>query len=363
MKDTGFGVPEAKRDRLAKVYEKGPDGELQPVKWLLEQGARPALPKLLSGGGGLFSTTGDYARFMQMLLNGGQLDGVRILSPKTVELMMANHLSLASRATLPRRPVRRVSASGARFASTSRRATASARWGSSAGRAWRRPTPTSTRRRRRWPCCSCSTSPTTSTRSSGASRRSSTSRSPTEGYDHARRTLGRTGVSVSEIGFGAWAIGGSWGEQKEDDSIAALHRALDLGCNFVDTAAGYGNGRSERIIGKVLKERKETVFVATKTPPAPGPWPPTPYCRDDERYSESHPPRERRGAPPQPRHRPDRPAAAPHLDARLEPQPAALRDLRKLQAEGKIRFIGLDPGARPEQRHRPDAAAGSTPSR
>ena len=90
------------------------------------------------------------------------------------------------------------------------------------------------------------------------------------------RTLGRTGVSVSEIGFGAWAIGGSWGEQKEEDSIAALHRALDLGCNFIDTAAGYGDGRSERIIGKVLKERKETVFVATKTPPAPGPGRPPP---------------------------------------------------------------------------------------
>jgi len=57
------------------------------------------------------------------------------------------------------------------------------------------------------------------------------------------RTLGRTGLSVSEIGFGAWAIGGGWGEQKESDSVAAPHRALDLGGNFVDTAAGYGDGR------------------------------------------------------------------------------------------------------------------------
>jgi CubicO group peptidase (beta-lactamase class C family) len=96
MKDTGFGVPEAKRGRLAKVYEKNPDGGLRPVKRLLDQ--EPVLlPKILSGGGGLFSTTGDYARFMQMLLNGGQLDGVRVLSPKTVELMTANHLTLASR--------------------------------------------------------------------------------------------------------------------------------------------------------------------------------------------------------------------------------------------------------------------------
>jgi CubicO group peptidase (beta-lactamase class C family) len=95
MKDTAFGVPEAKRSRLARVYEHGPDGKLQPVKWLLDQ--EPVLlPKVQSGGGGLFSTTGDYARLMQMLLNGGQLDGTRILSRKTVELMTANHLVLAS---------------------------------------------------------------------------------------------------------------------------------------------------------------------------------------------------------------------------------------------------------------------------
>ncbi|HEY6547192.1 MAG TPA: serine hydrolase domain-containing protein, partial [Vicinamibacteria bacterium] len=96
MNDTAFGVPEGKRQRLAKVYEKGKDGRLQPVKWLLDQ-EPVVLPKILSGGGGLFSTTGDYARFMQMLLNGGQLDGVRLLSPKTVEFMMANHLTLSSR--------------------------------------------------------------------------------------------------------------------------------------------------------------------------------------------------------------------------------------------------------------------------
>ena len=102
------------------------------------------------------------------------------------------------------------------------------------------------------------------------------------------RMLGKAGIKISEIGFGAWAIGGNWGPQSDKDSIAALHKALDLGVNFIDTAAGYGNGKSEKIIAKVLKERKEQVYVATKTPPNAGPWPPTPYCKMEERYSEDY---------------------------------------------------------------------------
>ena len=102
------------------------------------------------------------------------------------------------------------------------------------------------------------------------------------------RKLGRTGVEVSEIGFGAWAIGGSWGPQSESASIAALHRSLDLGVNFIDTAAGYGDGKSERIIAEVLRSRRERIVVATKTPPAAGPWPPSPYCVAAERYPEKH---------------------------------------------------------------------------
>ncbi|MDB6168447.1 MAG: aldo/keto reductase [Verrucomicrobia bacterium] len=107
------------------------------------------------------------------------------------------------------------------------------------------------------------------------------------------RPFGKHGFDCSEIGFGAWAIGGSWGQQADADSIAALHRALDLGCNFIDTAAGYGNGRSEKLIAQVLRERagagkNSRIRVATKTPPGPGPWPPTPYCRADERYSEKY---------------------------------------------------------------------------
>ena len=107
------------------------------------------------------------------------------------------------------------------------------------------------------------------------------------------RSFGRHGFNCSEIGFGAWAIGGSWGAQADTDSLAALHRALDLGVNFIDTAAGYGDGRSERLIGQALRERlaagkKTTVFVATKTPPAAGIWPPSPWCKADERYSEKY---------------------------------------------------------------------------
>jgi aryl-alcohol dehydrogenase-like predicted oxidoreductase len=155
------------------------------------------------------------------------------------------------------------------------------------------------------------------------------------------RTLGKTGLSVSEIGFGAWAIGGLWGEQKESDSIDALHRAIDRGVNLIDTAAGYGRGKSERIIAQVLKERKERIYVATKTPPAPGPWPPSPYCRMEERYPERY--------------------IRENIEERLRnlgtdsidilqlhtwtrawnSNPAPLEILRKLQQEGKIRWIGI----------------------
>lgn len=78
------------------------------------------------------------------------------------------------------------------------------------------------------------------------------------------RELGRTGFRVSEVSFGAWAIGGSWGTVSDDESIAALHTAIDHGMNFIDTADVYGDGRSERLIAQVLKERREEIIVATK---------------------------------------------------------------------------------------------------
>jgi len=78
------------------------------------------------------------------------------------------------------------------------------------------------------------------------------------------RELGRTGWKVSAISFGAWAIGGTWGDVKDDESLAALNRALDLGVNFFDTADGYGDGHSEQLLGKLRKERSEKFYVATK---------------------------------------------------------------------------------------------------
>jgi aryl-alcohol dehydrogenase-like predicted oxidoreductase len=88
------------------------------------------------------------------------------------------------------------------------------------------------------------------------------------------RALGRTGLEVSEIGFGAWGIGGSqWGGAEDAESSRALERAIDLGVNFIDTALAYGDGRSERLVGQVVRRRPETVHVATKVPPKNRIWP------------------------------------------------------------------------------------------
>ena len=78
------------------------------------------------------------------------------------------------------------------------------------------------------------------------------------------RALGRTGWKVSEISFGAWAIGGSWGSVDDFDSLAALNRAIDAGVNFIDTADVRGDGASERLIAQLKRDRKEEIVVATK---------------------------------------------------------------------------------------------------
>ncbi len=91
MKDSSFDVPPEKMNRLAKTYKHGPDGRLVEDKPLIETWPE-AGRGIESGGAGIFSTAGDYARFAQMLLNGGTLDGQRILGRKTVELMIADHM-------------------------------------------------------------------------------------------------------------------------------------------------------------------------------------------------------------------------------------------------------------------------------
>ncbi len=157
-----------------------------------------------------------------------------------------------------------------------------------------------------------------------------------------RRQLSTNGFDVSEIGFGAWAIGGGWGPQRDFDSVDALNLAIDRGVNFIDTAQGYGDGHSERLIAQVLNSRAtDQVFVATKTPPDHGPWPPSPYCRWQDRYSAAY---LRDNVEQRLRNlRTDRiDLLQLHTWTRAwndDPQPLLV--LRKLRDEGKIRLIGV----------------------
>ncbi len=80
-----------------------------------------------------------------------------------------------------------------------------------------------------------------------------------------QRTLGRTDMTVSALSFGAWAIGGTWGQVDDEQSMRALHAAIDAGVNFIDTADVYGDGRSERLVARLRRERPgERIWVATK---------------------------------------------------------------------------------------------------
>jgi aryl-alcohol dehydrogenase-like predicted oxidoreductase len=91
------------------------------------------------------------------------------------------------------------------------------------------------------------------------------------------RTLGRSGIEVSEIGFGAWAIGGGmWGGARDEDARQSLARAYDRGVRFVDTALVYGDGHSERLVGEFARAHAGKVYVATKVPPKAYNWPALP---------------------------------------------------------------------------------------
>ena len=92
----------------------------------------------------------------------------------------------------------------------------------------------------------------------------------------ATTELGSTGLQVTRVGFGAWAIGGGdwqfgWGSQDDDESIAAIHRAVELGINWIDTAAGYGFGHSEAVVGRALEGLENRPYVFTKSSLLEGP--------------------------------------------------------------------------------------------
>ena len=99
------------------------------------------------------------------------------------------------------------------------------------------------------------------------------------------RTLGKTGINVSEIGYGAWGIGQSlWIGATDPESMRALHAAVDEGVNFIDTALAYGEGHSEQLVGRLLKERKEKIAVASKIPPKNRIWPARPGTKIEEAF-------------------------------------------------------------------------------
>ena len=103
------------------------------------------------------------------------------------------------------------------------------------------------------------------------------------------RTMGKTGLQVSEIGYGAWGIGSTgWIGADDAESTKALHRAMDLGLNFVDTALGYGDGHSEALVGAVVRQRSEKIHVATKIPPKNMKWPPQPDIPVQEVFPARH---------------------------------------------------------------------------
>lgn len=90
------------------------------------------------------------------------------------------------------------------------------------------------------------------------------------------KQLGQTGLDITRVGFGAWAIGGGgwefgWGPQEDEQSVAAIHRALELGVNWIDTAAAYGFGRSEQVVGRALQGLGERPYVFTKASLLDGP--------------------------------------------------------------------------------------------
>ena len=102
------------------------------------------------------------------------------------------------------------------------------------------------------------------------------------------RTFGRTGWRVSDIGYGMWGMG-SWSGSDDEESFAALQRAVDLGCNFFDTAFAYGSGRSENLLGQLVRNNPDKkLFTATKVPPKNMQWPAQPEYTLEDSYPPEH---------------------------------------------------------------------------
>jgi aryl-alcohol dehydrogenase-like predicted oxidoreductase len=103
------------------------------------------------------------------------------------------------------------------------------------------------------------------------------------------RTFGRTHLEISEVGYGAWGIGGKlWQGSEDAESIAALRRAIELGINFIDTALVYGEGHSEQLVGRVVREAGRKIYVATKVPPKNYLWPAQPGIGIDKVFPYSY---------------------------------------------------------------------------
>ena len=155
------------------------------------------------------------------------------------------------------------------------------------------------------------------------------------------RTMGKTGYKVSEVGFGTLQFGGLWASQNDEDSIQALRTAIEKGVNFIDTAGEYGYGKSERIIRKSIEDVDKRVYIATKTQPLPGPWPPSPYDTAKDRYPETY---IRKDVDERLKN-----LGVDRLDILLlhtwtrawNNNPSPLKILEKLKAEGKVENIGI----------------------
>jgi aryl-alcohol dehydrogenase-like predicted oxidoreductase len=155
-----------------------------------------------------------------------------------------------------------------------------------------------------------------------------------------RTELGRTGLEITRVGFGAWAIGGGdwqfgWGAQDDDESIASIHRALERGVNWIDTAAAYGFGRSERIVGRALEGLNERPYVFTKCSLLEGPGRTVQHSlKRDSILREAHSSLERLGVDAIDLYQ----IHWPNPDADLEEGWAALAELKD---QGLVRHIGV----------------------